>query len=169
MAVTIYDVAKKAGVGIGTVSRVINKSPQISAATKERVLKTIKELHYQPHALAQGLALKKTHMIAIVVPFFTGYFFNELLRGVQQEIIKYQYNLVLYNIDEYKQIDDLLKKTLRERRVDGVLLISHQVSDKTADKMLNSNLPFVLVDSYHPNLDSIVVENREGAFEATVD
>ncbi|MBN2008877.1 LacI family DNA-binding transcriptional regulator [candidate division KSB1 bacterium] len=167
MAVTIYDVAKRAGVGIGTVSRVINESPQITAATKTKVLKAIKDLNYQPHALAQGLARKKTQMIAIVVPFFTGYFFNELLRGIQQEIFKYQYNLVLYNIDEGEQIDELLKKALRERRVDGALLISHQISDKIANKIKISSLPFVLVDSYHPSLDSIVVENKQGAFEAT--
>ena len=81
MPATIYDVAKKAGVGIGTVSRALNDSPRISPQTKARVLKAMEELNYQPHAMARGLARKKTNMIAVIVPFFTGYFFLELLRG----------------------------------------------------------------------------------------
>ena len=68
MAVTIYDVARRAGVGIGTVSRAINSSSQISQETKGRVLKAIQELKYEPHALARGLARRKTNMIAVILP-----------------------------------------------------------------------------------------------------
>ena len=78
MSVTIYEVAKKAGVGIGTVSRVINNSPQISPSTREKVIKVIRKLKYQPSAMAQGLARKKSNIIACVVPFFTGYFYFEV-------------------------------------------------------------------------------------------
>ena len=78
MPVTIYDVAKRAGVGIGTVSRAINDSPNINSKTKERIKTVAKELDYKPHSLAQSLARKKTFTIAAVVPFFTNYFFIEL-------------------------------------------------------------------------------------------
>jgi LacI family transcriptional regulator len=167
MSVTIYDVATKAGVGIGTVSRVINNSPQISPATREKVLKVIRELKYQPSAMAQSLARKKSNIIACVVPLFTGYFYFEVLNGVQQTLSNYGYDLILYNVDKLEKKDEILKRTIRERKVDGVLLISMPISDKLVSRFRESKLPIVIVDSYHDALDSITVENKEGAFLAT--
>ncbi len=167
MRVTIYDVARKAGVGIGTVSRVINNSPQISPRTREKVLRVIKELKYQPSVMAQGLARRKTNTVACIVPFFTGYFYFEMLNGVQQALSHYGYDLILYSVDQIERKDQFLKKALRERRVDGVLLSSMTISDSMAEKFVQSKLPIVLVDAFHPMLDSICVENKQGAFRAT--
>ncbi len=167
MSATIYDVAKKAGVGIGTVSRVINKSPQISPKTRKKVLKVIKELKYQPSAMAQGLARKRTNIIACIVPFFTGYFYFELLNGVQQTLSNRGYDLILYSVDKIEKKEEILKRTIRERKVDGVLFISLPIFDKHVTKFIESKLPIVLVDSYHDELDSITIENKEGALVAT--
>ncbi|UCE04904.1 MAG: LacI family DNA-binding transcriptional regulator, partial [bacterium] len=167
MSVTIYDVAKKAGVGIGTVSRVINNSPQISPSTREKVLKVIRELKYQPSAMAQGLARKKSNIIACVVPFFTGYFYFEVLDGIQQALSNYNYDLILYNVDKIEKKEEILKRTIRERKVDGVLLISLSISEKLVAKFRESKLPIVLVDSYNDELDSITIENKQGAYIAT--
>lgn len=167
MSVTIYDVARRAGVGIGTVSRAINDSSSIAPHTKERVLAVARDLGYRPHASARGLARKKTNTIGVIVPFFTGYFFVELLRGIQQEVSEYQYDLILYSVDEIGKKDAFLEKTLEQRKVDGVLLISLEITDKDAQKFLRSQLPIVLVDGYHPKLDSVMVENRQGAYAAT--
>jgi LacI family transcriptional regulator len=167
MGVTIYDVAKKAGVGIGTVSRVINNSPQISPHTKEKIAKVIRELKYQPSLMARGLALKKTSIIACIVPLFTGYFYFEVLNGIQQALSNYGYDLILNSVDKIEKKEEVLKRTIRERKVDGVLLISLPISNKLATKFIESKLPIVLVDNYHDSLDSITIENKEGAFIAT--
>ncbi|MBN1782950.1 LacI family DNA-binding transcriptional regulator [bacterium] len=167
MKPTIYDVAKRAGVGIGTVSRVLNNSSQITPETKTRVLHAIRELKYQPHAMARGLARNKTHMMAIILPSFTGYFYLELLRGIQQEITKYQYDMVLYNVDNPDRTDLFLQRTLRERRVDGVLLVSLPISEKYKERYLRAGFPIVLVDNMHDELDSVSVENEQGAYLAT--
>lgn len=167
MGVTIYDVAKKAHVGIGTVSRVINNSPHISPRTKEKVLKVIRELKYQPSVMARGLALKKTNIIACIVPIFTGYFYFEVLNGIQQALSTFGYDLILYSVDKAAKKEEVLKRTIRERKVDGVLLISLPISDKLASKFIESKLPIVLVDNYHEALDSITIENKQGAFIAT--
>ena len=167
MAVTIYDVAKTAGVGIGTVSRAINNSPQINPDTKKRILKVIQELNYQPHALAQSLARKRSDTVATIVPFFTNYFFVQLLRGIQQQLTNSNYDLILHSVDKIDRRDVFLDKALLERRVDGVLLISLEMPEKFADRFTNSNLAVVLIDSYHPKLDSITVENVDGAYRAT--
>ena len=167
MAVTIYDVAQAAGVGIGTVSRAINDSPQINPDTKSRILKIIKQLNYQPHALAQSLARKRSNTVATIVPFFTNYFFIELFRGIQQKLTENNYDLILYSVDKIDRRDVFLDRTLVERRVDGVLLISLGIPDEYVDRFVNSNLSIVLVDSFHPKLDSITVENVDGAYRAT--
>lgn len=167
MAVTIYDVAKRAGVGIGTVSRALNDSPQILPETKKRVLKVVNELNYKPHALAQGLARRRTGTIAVIVPVFTTYFFVEMLKGIQHELSNHKYDLILYSIDDRTRINSFLRRTLDEKRVDGVLFCSLPISDKYADKFITTKLPIVLVDSCHPQLDSISTDNTNGARLAT--
>jgi DNA-binding LacI/PurR family transcriptional regulator len=166
VAITIYEVAKKAGVGIGTVSRVLNNSTHIAPETRDRVLKVIKTLNYQPHAMAQGLARKKTHCIAILIPFFTGYFYVELLKGIQQAASHYKYDLILYCIDDLSKKEAYLKRVLQQRRVDGVLLISLSVSQSYAKEFQRHKLPLVLVDAFHDDFDSITVNDQDGAYAA---
>ncbi len=167
MRVTIYDVAKRAGVGLGTVSRVINNSSQISPKTREKVLQVIEELRYRPSAMAQGLARRCTNTIACIVPMFTGYFYFELLNGVQRALSNHGYDLLLYSVDHFERKEEFFKRALTERRVDGVLVISMTISDKYSKRFIQSKLPIVLVDSFHENLDSVATENKEGAFVAT--
>jgi LacI family transcriptional regulator len=164
---TIYDVARKAGVGIGTVSRALNDSPNISPETKEKVLRVAREMGYQPHALARGLAKKRTGAIGAIVPFLTNYFYLELLKGIQHEISRSKYDLILYSADDVTRGEELLERVLRERRVDGLLYISMPLSNRAARKVRSRQLPVVLVDSYHPEVDSIHVENQQGAYQAT--
>jgi len=167
LAVTIYDVAKKAGVGIGTVSRAMNNNPGINPATKARVLGVVKELHYQPHSLAQSLARKKTFSIAAVVPFFTNYFFIELLKSINAFLSRNSYNLILYNVDRHYKWERTLDRVLADRSTDGILVISIGVSDEYADKLLANKIPAVIVDNLNYKIDSVAVANRQGAKEAT--
>ncbi len=166
MHVTIYEVAERAGVGIGTVSRVLNNSSQIAPETRARVLKAIKEMNYQPHAMARNLARRRTHTIGAIVPFFTGYFYVELLRSIQAAISRHKYDLVLYGVDDLQKKEHFFKHVLQQRRVDGVLLVSMRLSDVYARQYLQRKLPLVLVDAYHPAHDSITVNNEEGAYLA---
>jgi len=167
LGVTIYDVAKMAGVGLGTVSRVLNNSDHISPKTREKVLAAIKELNYKPHAFARGLAKQKTNIISIIVPFFTGYFYIELLKGIQKSITKYEYDLVLYNVEQNSRLNSVLDKVLNSKLVDGVILISMSLTDNYAIEFNKQNLPIVLVDSFHSSMDSFFIENKKGAYAAT--
>ena len=165
MAATIYDVAKKAGVGIGTVSRAINNSPHINVGTKARILAIANELHYQPHALAQSLARKKTNTIASVVPFFTNYFYVELLKSVQRALSRSHYDLILFSVDRMNRRDRTIDRVLSERRCDGVLIISLGVMDGYAEKFIAAGLP---VSSSTICTRPSIRRNREpgGAFAA---
>ncbi|HRE25646.1 MAG TPA: LacI family DNA-binding transcriptional regulator, partial [Anaerolineales bacterium] len=93
------DVARKAHVGLATVSRVINNSPLVSSATRERVNQAITELDYHPNPMARRLSLGKTLTIAVVTPFFTRPAFVERLRGIHNSLVDTDYDLVLYNVE----------------------------------------------------------------------
>lgn len=164
---TIYDVAKKAGVGIGTVSRVINNSPRITRETKAKVLRAIRKLNYQPHTSAQSLARRKANTIGCIIPYFAGYFYSELLHGIQRKLREFEYALILYSVDIKQSKEFFLRRALKERRVDGILFVSMEITQRYVDKFLSNGLPIVLVNSFHPGLDSITVDSTEGAYIAT--
>lgn len=166
MPVTIYEVAEKAGVGIGTVSRVLNDSPQITPATRAKVLKVIKQLNFQPHAMAQSLARRKAQTVGVIVPFFTGYFYVELLRGIQQSLSENNFDLILYGVDDLNKKDACCERVLQQRRVDGVLLLSMPIAESFVKEFKRRKLPLVLVDAFHPKFDSITVNNEAGAYHA---
>lgn len=166
MGVTIYDLAREAGVGIGTVSRCLNNHPSVSPETRTKVLSVARRLNYQPHAYAQRLASKKTNTISTIIPFFTNYFFIEVLQGVQEKASELGIDLILYGVNEPAQVEHYLRKSLHRGHVDGVMLFSMKFPESFAAKFQQMNLPLVLVDTYHEAFDSFRVKNKEGAMRA---
>ena len=164
---TIYDIAKKAGVSIATVSRVVNKSEGISEKTREKVLKVADELGYHPQAYAQGLARKKKNIIMVVVPVLSNYFFMEVLAGIQDEMTKYNYDLNIFNIQSdgenmFPQVENILKRQL----ADGYLFISTHLRDHELEKLKSYDMPITLIDESYQGMDSVVVDNEKGIEQA---
>jgi LacI family transcriptional regulator len=167
MSVTIYDLAREAGVGIGTVSRCLNNHPSVSAETRAKVLDVVRRLSYQPHAYAQRLASKKTNTISAIIPFFTNYFFIQVLQGVQDKAAELGFDLILYGVNNPLQAEYYLRRSLQRGHVDGVMFFSMSLPESYVPKFQQIRLPLVLVDAYHPEFDSISVKNLEGATMAT--
>ncbi len=167
MAVTIYDIAREAKVGIGTVSRALNNHPNVTPESRSRVLAVSKRLNYHPHAYAQALARKRTNTFAALIPFFTNYFFIEVLQGVQDRISAIGYDLILYGINHPAQIEEYLKKSVQRGKVDGILFFSMRLPDTYVDRLKEQGKPVVLVDTDHEAFDSLAVENLQGAMVAT--
>lgn len=167
MPATIYDIAQEAKVGIGTVSRVFNNHPSVSKETRERVLKVAAKLNYQPHPYARGLARKKTNSILVMVPFFTSFFFVEILRGVQSLLSQHECDLILHGVNQPDNAALSLKKNTLRGRVDGMLFFSMQLPEEFAAVYREQRVPVVLVDTYHKSFDSFSVENSRGAYIAT--
>ena len=163
---TIYDVARKAGVGIGTVSRVLNQSQQVSAATRQKVQAAIQALEYAPDPIARSLNSGRTHTIGVIVPFFTRPFFTAVLEGVQAEIAVRGYDLVLYNVIKREQRDTYFSQIPMRRRVDGLVILSLPPDDYEAEVFERMQVPVVLVDCYNSHLTSVVVDNVGGAYAA---
>jgi DNA-binding LacI/PurR family transcriptional regulator len=167
MGVTIYDLAREAGVGIGTVSRCLNDHPSVSPHTRERVLGVVKRLNYQPHTHARRLASKRTNTIAAIIPFFTNYFSAQVLQGVQDKASELDIDLILYGVNHPMQVEEYLHRSLQRGHVDGVLFFSMRFPESYVARFHQLRVPVVFVDAYHREFDSIRVENREGAMIAT--
>jgi DNA-binding LacI/PurR family transcriptional regulator len=164
---TIRDVARKAGVGVGTVSRVINGSPAVSQATRQKVLEAIETLDFSPNLVARRLSLGKTQTIGVIVPYFTNPSVVERLRGVVSVIAASEYDMVLFDVETVVRREACLRDVPRRRQVDGLLIISLELSNEEVERLDRSGIPTVLVDARHPDLNQVVVDNVEGGYNAT--
>jgi LacI family transcriptional regulator, galactose operon repressor len=167
MSITIYDLAREAGVGIGTVSRCLNNHPSVSPETRARVMSVAKRLNYRPHAYAHRLASKRTNTISAIIPFFTNYFFIQVLQGIQDKALELGIDLILYGVNNPAQADYYLRRSLLRGHVDGVMYFSMDLPESYVSKFRELRVPLVLVDTYHAEFDSFRVKNKEGAMEAT--
>jgi LacI family transcriptional regulator len=166
LAATIRDVAKKAKVGVGTVSRVLNDHPSVSPETKEKVLATIEQLDYVPNPVAQRLSRGRTHTISVVLPYLTIPSFVERLRGVQNVLDLSEYDLVLYSAENPDRRDELLNSLPRKARTDGIIVISICPDEEQVARIMDSDTPVVLVDVFHEALPSVYVNNVQGGWMA---
>ena len=166
MTTTIHDVARIAGVGTGTVSRVINNSAGVKPATRKKVLSAIAQLNYRPNPIARSMISKRTGAIGVIVPFFTRPFNTELLRAVQAALSRSGKELVLYDVETAAQRNHYLSELPMLHRVDGLLLLSLPLEDSFAMDIKEAEIPVVLIDAYSPFFTSLIVDNIEGAYQA---
>ncbi|WP_297816377.1 substrate-binding domain-containing protein [uncultured Lactobacillus sp.] len=158
--VTIYDVAREAKVSMATVSRVVNGNNNVRKETRDRVLAVIDRLHYQPNAVAQGLASKKTTTVGLIVPGFTNLHFAELSQGIDDIATMYKYNILLSSVENKLLEDDQVIQNLLNKQVDGVIYMSNQMSEKARNALIRTNTPVVLagtIDS-NPDFGSVAID-----------
>jgi DNA-binding LacI/PurR family transcriptional regulator len=163
---TIADVAQRAGVGVSTVSRVLNDG-QVSAPARARVLSAMSDLGYRPRASARALASGSTHTLGMVIPFFTHPSAVERVRGVLAAVDEAPFDIVVCNVGDPAQRDEYLGRLAPLDRSDGLLVVSLAPTDEEAEAFLAAEAPIVLVDAYHPRLPSIVVDDVRGGRLAT--
>lgn len=163
---TIHDVAKRAGVGIGTVSSVINNSRHVNETTRQRVLSAIAELDFVPNPSGRRLSMGKTHTLGIIIPFFTGSSQVERLRGVMSVIASSDYDISLFTIETFTQRNKVLQTVPRRGRVDGLLIFSMTLSESDVRRICQEEIPAVLVETSHPALPSIFVDDVAAAYSA---
>jgi DNA-binding LacI/PurR family transcriptional regulator len=164
---TIRDVAKRAGVGVGTVSRVLNNSSSVRDVTRQKVLQAIAELDYSPSPTARRLSLGKTLTLAAIVPFFTRPSYVERLRGVEAMIAESEYDLVLFNVETPEKRDQFFRDVPRRERVDGLIVVSLSPLDEDVERFLRAQVPTVLIDAHHPQLSRAIVDDVAGGQMAT--
>ena len=162
---TIRDVARHAGVSVATVSRVINNSPLVLDATRERVQAAVEELGYRLNATARNLSVGRAMAVGVVVPFFTAPSVIERLRGVVERLgrgDRREYDLMLFDVDAPEQRAGALHDLARRDLVAGLLIISLPISDDEVAALERDRMPVVLVDAFHPRLRRVVIDNVHG-------
>ena len=163
--ITIYQVAQRAGVAISTVSRVLNNSPNVSEKTKEKVNEAIRELNFRPQVSARKLASREPQMLAIAVPSFTTPYYNEVLKGVKDEIQDMDLDIVIYNTGS-KNPKEGIENFFDRGTADAVITISIDITETVHNQLQSSQIPIVLIGSSHPSYNYYELNNRKGGFLA---
>lgn len=138
----IRDVAKKAGVGIATVSRYINDDGYVSNEVRGKIQNAIDELNYKPNALARALFTKSSMMIGLIIPNIVNPVYPELATGIENRAREKGYNIVLSNTEYSKKNEHDIIEMLQRHRVDGIIVANAQCSDE----YINSEIPVVSIE-----------------------
>ena len=162
---TITEVARHAGVGVATVSRVLNGSPAVREQTRQRVLDAIAELGYAPNPAARALSTGRTLSVGVVAPFFTRPSVIERLRGISHVLAGAGYRMVLFDVERPGQ-DSESFRTL-PGGLDGLLSISLCPPATDLERFAAAGMPVVLVDYPHERLPSVHTDDVEGGRLAT--
>jgi len=162
---TIARVAQEAGVGVATVSRVINGSTAVSEATRRRVLEVVAELGYEPNATARALSTGRTRAVGVIAPFFTRPSVIERLRGIAPVLAGSGYQLILFDVENSEQRDAAFRSPIG--RVDGLMSISLAPTRSDMARLRSAKVPLVLIDNAHDRLPSVIVDDIEGGRLAT--
>ncbi|MEW5798084.1 MAG: LacI family DNA-binding transcriptional regulator [Bacteroidota bacterium] len=168
MHFNIIDVAKKAGVSIATVSRVINGSEKVKSETREKILAVIEELKYVPNPAARGLIMRKTEAIGLLLPDLHGEFFSEVIRGADEAVQAQGYHLIVSSShNDSKEIEAALR--FMRGRVDAIIVMSPQVDSEILLANLPKSVPVVLLNcrTSNPHYDTIMTDGFGGAKEMT--
>jgi LacI family transcriptional regulator, galactose operon repressor len=163
----IRDVAARAGVGVGTVSRVLNDAPGVASATRDRVRAVMQELGYQPSSTARNLSLGRTLTVGVIAPFFTSPSVVERLRGIDDVFGHSPYDLTLYNIETPAQRRAVLRRFGRRDRVDGLIVISLPLTPGELRSFARDGLPAVLVDVANAPVPHVGIDDVGGGAMAT--
>lgn len=164
---TIYDVAKRAGVSITTVSRILNTPDKVNSETRKKVITAIDELGFVPKAEARARAMKHTGRIGVISPFFTAPSFMQRLRGVATTLSPENYELVVYTVDSNDRLQGYLSSLPLTGNLDGLIILSLPVDDTQVRRLIDHGLPTVLIEYPHPKLNCVEIDDVEGGYMAT--
>ena len=171
----IYDVSKKAGVSIATVSRVLNGNAKVSSKTKDKVLAAIKELDYTPNVFARGLGLNTMKTIGIMCIDSSDIYLANAVYYLEQELRKYGYDSILCCTGKDYRNKKKYLELLLSKRVDGVILTGSQFVENTGshtnDYIIEAarDIPIVLANGYldAPNIYSVMCNDEIAIYNAT--
>jgi DNA-binding LacI/PurR family transcriptional regulator len=150
MSVSIYDIARKAGVSPSTVSRALENHPRIGAATRKRIQELAVEMNYVPSTVAKSLATKKTWTIGIVLAGISDPFMGRVVEGVEQVALENGFNVFISTSQNDLQRERAVIETLQKRQVDGVIVISTHLFEHSTRFFEQSKVPVVFINEYSP-------------------
>ncbi|WP_417451040.1 LacI family DNA-binding transcriptional regulator [Kordiimonas sp.] len=169
-SVTIDDVAKKAGVSIKTVSRVVNREPNVRAATKEKVDAAIKELNYRPNQSARGLAARRSYMIGLLYDNPSPNYLANLQGGVLEACHEKGYGLALNPVSFHApDLVETVVRWVRQSFIDGVVITPPLTdSAELLEALQTENIPAIVISSLGTgNAPAALIDEEAAAYEMT--
>ncbi len=163
---TIYDVAKHAGVSITTVSRMLNAPNKVNSETRERVIASIDTLGFVPKADARARAMQKNGRIGVITPFFTAPSFVQRLRGIAGALSPKNSELIIYTVDSTNHLQRYLSTLPLTGNLDGLIILSLPLGDADAERLIDHELPTVLIEYPHPKLNCVEIDDVQGGYMA---
>ena len=152
MAIRLKDIARDLNVSVITVSKALRGKTDISAATRERILKRMKELDYQPNMTARSLTTGRSFILGLIVPDLLNPFFTELATSLSGALRKRSYGLIIASSDESAEIEQSEIRMMFARGVDALLIASCQPKLEGFYSIHHQDTPFLLVDRPFPHL-----------------
>jgi DNA-binding LacI/PurR family transcriptional regulator len=160
---TIEDVAREAGVGVGTVSRVLSGHPRVAPKTRARVQAAIERLGYRPSRAAQALARGRSHTIEVIAPLLTRYYYFEILRGVLGALAETNYLLNIRVLERPADRDRAFAEVDRRGHPDGLLVVRVRPTGELVARLARARVPVVLLDAAHPDVAGVEVDHYAAA------
>ncbi|MFY0758810.1 LacI family DNA-binding transcriptional regulator [Metabacillus dongyingensis] len=166
---TLKEVARLAGVSTATVSNVLNETKNVSEEVKNKVYKAADELNYQPNIVAKSLRVRESRTIGLLITDIANPFFSLMVRGIEEEISKSDYSLLLCNTDSSVEKEDKYLKVLIGKRVDGLIVSSAGNTGEYFHSMNKTGVPIVFLNRCPDFMisDVIMTNNIKGAYSAT--
>ena len=168
---TIKDVAKAAGVGVGTASRALSGNSSVSLATKKKVEETAKSLGFVPNQLARNFKKQSTGCVAIIVPTVFHPFFAKMVLYCESELYKVGYRLIVVSSQDDKNKEARMLEMIRQQRVDGIIFITHydhgnidpDLPIVSVDRHVGAGFPYVTSDNYAMSRRAVELLREKGA------
>lgn len=160
----IVDVAKAAGVSLATVSRVVRNQDCVRPATRDKVLRAIRDLNYQPNALGRQLRTQETKTVIVIVPDIANTFFHEILLGIETEAETNGYQVLIADMHNEPSIEKHYFHAIQQRQADGVISLSANIAQRIIKEMAEGYPVVVAVQYLEGNtVPNISIDNVAAA------
>jgi len=167
--VSIKDIARAANVSYSTVSRALNNSPRVNAETKAQIERLAADMGYLPSAVARSLVTRRTYTLGAVVTTITDLFYAEVIHAIEETALSLKYSLILANSGGDPDREWTAIQVLRERRVDGIILVSSCCTRQGLLAEAELDTPVVIINNaYQEHIGySVETDNAAGGRAAT--
>jgi LacI family transcriptional regulator, galactose operon repressor len=168
-SITIFDIAREAGVSYSTVSRVLNGYEYVKESTRQRVTEAADRLGYVANAQARSLAGGSSRIIGVLVPGLDNGYIGEIVRGIDNELARVNYDLMMYTTHRQRGKESTYVSTITNGLTEGLLLIVPLIPTHYLDALQKRGFPYVLIDQMDSSGKSSILDstNWQGAYDAT--
>ena len=163
---SIREVAKRAEVSIATVSRVINNDPVVNPKTREKVLKVIEELKYEPNLLAKNFRRRESRMVVMVLPSMSNPYFSGIAKGAEAAVTERGYHVIIGTMESKKHVLETYIHLLKTNLAEGMIFVSSSISDEMLGPLVNK-YPIVLCTEKNNasyDLNCVKIDERKAGY-----